>query len=93
MLEVERLKFSSFWKTEIMTGIVARIEENLKRFRGNVQHKKCSLSCLVWTWKFLESLAKYKNEKMLEYFSLDRFHLESMIEHVMHTFHMNTERK
>ena len=49
MLEFEKLKFFSFWKTEIMTGIVARIEENLKRFRENVQHKKCSLSCLVWT--------------------------------------------
>ena len=75
MLEVERLKFSSFWKTEIMTGIVARIEENLKRFRGNVQHKKCSLSCLVWTWKFSESLAKYKNGSMLENDNLSRMHL------------------
>ena len=59
-----------------MTCIVARIEENLKGFRRNVQHKNCTLACLVWTWKFSESLAKEKNENMLENFSLTRMHLE-----------------
>ena len=76
MLKVERPRFSYFWKTEIMTCIVVRIEENLKRFRRNVQHKKCTLTCIVWTWKFSESLDKNKNEFMLENLSLTSLHLE-----------------
>ena len=76
MLEVERPRFLYFWKTEIVTCIVARIEENLKGFRRDVQHKKCSLACLVWSCKFSELLAKEKNENMLENFSLTRMHLE-----------------
>ena len=59
-----------------MTCIVARIEENLKGFRRDIQHKKCSLACLVWSCKFLELLAKEKNENMLENYSLTRLHLE-----------------
>ena len=58
-----------------MTGIVARIEENLKGFRRNVQHKKCSLSSLLWPYKFSKSLAKDKNEFMLENSSLTSLHL------------------
>ena len=59
-----------------MTCIVARIEENLTGFRRNVQHKKCSLACLVWSCKFSESLAKEKNENMLKNFCLTTLHLE-----------------
>ena len=98
MLEVERLKFSSFWKTEILGCVVARNVENIKGFRRNVQHKKCSLACLVWIWKFSESLVKYKNGFMLEKFSLSRIPeciYKSKIDHVMHTplaLHSHIER-
>ena len=66
MLEIERPRFPYFWKTEIVTCIVAIIEEILKGFRGDVQHKKCSLASLLWSCKFSELMAQEKNENMLE---------------------------
>ena len=65
-----------FWKTEIVFYVVARIVQIVKGFRRDVQNKKCSLACLVWSCKFLELLAKEKNENMLENFGLTRMHLE-----------------
>ena len=55
-----------------MICFVVRIDENLEGFRGSVINKKCSLSCLVWIWKILEILDKYKNGFMLEKFNLSR---------------------
>ena len=55
-----------------MICFVVNTEENLKRFRRSVLNKKCSLACLVWAWKFLEFLDKYKIGLMLEEFRLSR---------------------
>ena len=92
MLEVSRFNFSSFWETEILGCIVAKMVKNLKGFRRNVQHKKCSLACLVWTYKFLESLAKYKIDITLEDFGLTSVHLGRFLAHVMLAFHMHLEQ-
>ena len=76
-----------------MTCIVARIEENLKGFRRNVQYKKCSLESLIWPYKFLESLAKDKIESMLENFSPTRMHLQKN-ERACHAyiFHLHIDK-
>ena len=92
MLEVGRFNFSRFWETEILGCIVVKIGENLKGFRRNVQHRKCSLACLVLTYKFSESLAKDKINIMLEDFGLTSVHLGRIIAHVMLAFHMHLEQ-
>ena len=75
-----------------MTCFVASVEENLKGFRRNVQHKKCSLACLVWTYKFSESLAKDKIDIMLEDFGLTSVHLGRFLAHVMLAVHMHLDQ-
>ena len=81
-----------------MTCLVVKIKENLEGFRESIQQKKFSLSFLVWIWKFLEILTKYKNGFMLEKFSQSRIPeciYKSKIDHVMHTplaMHSHIER-